>query len=294
MTVADQCDVLIYEPKHTEIRAPRFIENVDIFDSAIEKTIHFFPFRALQISEQFRAVPSDGRSGILWKEISNSWLHAEAAQRSVTRRLVGKCEVSGKRLSDGHELPIPEYMDIFCRGQAKVIDSELHLGGIYHWRSCCADRDIRAQLSPLGIAADTDLFFRIAENAERYYRISSNKEQRQRAHRVVPIAEIFACFLAAGLFLFFGLPERSAQGFALTLAGLLCFMFGFGLLLHFAEYTVGAENDVSAPRYRGAENIRIVPIVIPELKLRDSHRVEMMKVDKVDLPEAAALRNVRS
>jgi hypothetical protein len=46
------------------------------------------------------------------------------------------------------------------------------------------------------------------------------------------------------VFFYNGLPDRSGRGFALTLAGFLCFMFGFALFLHLTETTdVSSVSD---------------------------------------------------
>jgi hypothetical protein len=65
-------------------------------------------------------------------------------------------------------------------------------------------------------------------------------------------------------------------------------MFGFGLLLHFAENIGSAENDASAPCYGTTKNIRVHPVVIPELKFRNVQR-HVLGADLVKRADNAAL-----
>lgn len=101
------------------------------------------------------------------------------------------------------------------------------------------------QLTILRIAANSNLIVGISERAISQNRIGGNKEQSEHAYFVVPVTKIFLCFLVSGFLLFFGLPEMTIRGFIMTLAGLLLFMLGFGLLIsHFAE-----NVDVSSVCY---------------------------------------------
>jgi hypothetical protein len=106
----------------------------------------------------------------------------------------------------------------------------------------------------------------VTQDAQRYYGISGDKNERERADYIFPLAKIFTCFLVARIALFFGLPESNIQGFLLIVGGLIAFMIGFGLLLHLTENTWSAEDGASAPCYRSAEDVRVLPIVVSELK----------------------------
>jgi hypothetical protein len=102
--------------------------------------------------------------------------------------------------------------------------------------------------------------------------ICGNKKKSEKRYPVLWFTEIALSWLGAAFFFYFGLPSRNACGFGLTLAGLFSFMFGFWLLLHGPEIAWSAENGVSATRYSRSEDIRILAVVVTELKFRDVRR----------------------
>ena len=84
-------------------------------------------------------------------------------------------------------------------------------------------------------AANFNLFTRGVENEYGENRVSADKQQGEKTNPVFTFAEITSLWALSGWLFYNGLPNRSGGGVALTLGALLCFMIGFGLILHFAE-----------------------------------------------------------
>jgi hypothetical protein len=61
--------------------------------------------------------------------------------------------------------------------------------------------------------------------------VGSHEQQRGSPNPVFPLAPIVLCFVAAGILIYFGMPESSLQGFFMTGGGVLVFCFGFYLML---------------------------------------------------------------
>jgi hypothetical protein len=125
---------------------------------------------------------------------------------------------------------------------------------------------VSTELPPLGVPTNGNLLLRVIEKENCQDGVACNKHQRQGGDFVVPLAEIFTCFVVAGLLLFFGVPEASIQGFIMTIAGLLSFTIGFVLILHLTENAWSADNGVSALCYSGPEDIEITAIIVSEFK----------------------------
>jgi hypothetical protein len=96
------------------------------------------------------------------------------------------------------------------------------------------------------VTANADLLLHALEAAKGQDRIGAYEQQREKTDPVLEFAKITILWIAAGWLFYNGLPNRSAGGFVTTLIGLLCFMFGFGLLLHVSETAWSAEKDGSA------------------------------------------------
>jgi hypothetical protein len=85
---------------------------------------------------------------------------------------------------------------------------------------------------------------------------------------------------------------RTGRRFAMTLAAFVLFMVGFGLFLHVTENASASLRDgASAARYRCAEDIGIVPVVIPELEFRNVER-QVFRAHLVERAHDAALINL--
>lgn len=231
---------------------------------------------SVNIGDRISAVEGGQKRLIVgWNVQDATWNNCCA--RTDCRLSQFRCFVLRKRfkwiISGGcsHALPclhvigwrLPGIFKIQSSDKRPIVNNEIGL----------IQKNVSPQLACFGIAADGELALRVAEKEKGQNGITRDKQQRQSSNYAVPFAEIFGCFVISGILLFFGLPERNIQGFVMTLGGLLSFMMGLGLVLHLTENAdVSSVSGASATCYRGIEDGRVLPIVVPELELRDVQR----------------------
>ena len=89
----------------------------------------------------------------------------------------------------------------------------------------CGDSQIGAETPLLGVARGVPAEKTLAS-------VDGDEQQSGGANSVLPLIPVALCFVVAGVFIYFGMPESSLQGFLMAVVGVLAFCFGVYLTLN--------------------------------------------------------------